>query len=84
MEGRMKCDLHNDMEIGLHINRELASRKNRAKPIYIIFVLQEFVLWILTFMHVLEIQNFVPNGLYYLDNVYVPIPRPEGCGRTKE
>lgn len=63
MEGRRKCGLHDDMEIGLHISRELASRKNWVKPIYIISVLGEFVLWILTFINVLETQNFVPNGL---------------------
>lgn len=62
MGGRRKCGLHDDMEIGLHINRELAIRKNRVKPIYIIFVLGEFVLWILTLIDVPETQNFVPSG----------------------
>lgn len=50
------------MEMGLHINRELAIRKNRVKPIYIIFVLAEFVLWILTLIDVSETQNFVASG----------------------
>lgn len=62
MAGRKKCGLHDDMEMGLHINRELAIRKNRVKPIYIIFVLAEFVLWILTLIDVSETQNFVASG----------------------
>lgn len=37
VEGRRECGLHNDTEIVWHINRELVSRKNGVKPIYIIF-----------------------------------------------
>lgn len=73
-EIRRKCGLHNNLEIVLHIKEQPASRKNRVKPIHMIFDLGQFMtseFWPLHvyYKHKTSFPMIIIN--HYFDAVYV-------------